>query len=91
MAIVEILSANYIQDQDVILVHAIVEDAVCTRHQTMEDPPEYGPAECCSLVWPNEIDETCKINFSRLSGSDLKSLIENNSSINFNWEVCSNG
>jgi hypothetical protein len=33
-------------DDDVLVVEAVVEDAVLVRSQTMEDPPEWGPALC---------------------------------------------
>jgi hypothetical protein len=33
-------------DDDVLVVEAVVEDAALVRSQTMEDPPEWGPALC---------------------------------------------
>lgn len=89
MAVLEILSASYLPVKDEILVHAIVEDAVCTRPPTMYDPPEFGPAKCFDSICTMQIDENGDIDFTDLSGSQLERLItDNQDSITFNWRLC---
>lgn len=51
MAIVSI--ENCWVEKDYCHIEAIVEDVVLTRAQTLIDPPEFGPALCCTSFDPD--------------------------------------
>ena len=40
-------------EKDYCYIEAIVEDFVLTRAQTLIDPPEFGPALCCTSFDPD--------------------------------------
>ena len=45
MTICQVESIDW-DENGIVYVTAIIEDAVMTRHQTYYDPPEYSPALC---------------------------------------------
>lgn len=52
------------QKEDLVTITAVVEDAIQIAHQTLVDPPEYGPAVCTASFYleegeqiPSEEDE----------------------------------
>jgi hypothetical protein len=54
MAILSIEDLQF--DDKCCYVEAIIEDSVCTRHQTLYDPPEFGPALCSASFNTEDIE-----------------------------------
>lgn len=54
-------------EKDYCYIEAIVEDAVLAKAQTLIDPPEFGPALCCTSFDPNG---------EKIPSADDKKLIE---------------
>ncbi len=74
-----ILSIDEIkQEDDLVSVRAVVEDAVQTHSQTYYDPPEYGPALCESSFYLDE-DE--------ILPKDEEQLLNYLNSLDIFWEV----
>ena len=74
-----ILSIDEIkQEDDLVSVRAVVEDAIQTYSQTYYDPPEYGPALCeCSFY----LDE------DKIIPKDEEQLLNYLNSLDIFWEV----
>lgn len=45
------------KNEDLVTVNAVIEDAIQIAHQTLIDPPEYGPAICTASFYLEEGDE----------------------------------
>lgn len=45
---------NIIQENEEVVVYAILEDVVLTQNQTLYDPPEYGPGLCRAIFSLND-------------------------------------
>jgi hypothetical protein len=74
-----ILSIDEIkQEDDLVSVRAVVEDAVQTYSQTYYDPPEYGPALCETSFYLDE-DE--------ILPKDEEQLLNYLNSLDIFWEV----
>jgi hypothetical protein len=74
-----ILSIDEIkQEDDLVSVRAVVEDAIQTYSQTYYDPPEYGPALCESSFYLDE-DE--------ILPKDEEQLLNYLNSLDIFWEV----
>ena len=74
-----ILSIDEIkQEDDLVSVRAVVEDAIQTYSQTYYDPPEYGPAFCESSFYLDE-DE--------ILPKDEEQLLNYLNSLDIFWEV----
>lgn len=66
------------QENDLVSVRAVVEDAVQTYSQTYYDPPEYGPALCETSFYLDE-DE--------ILPKDEEQLLNYLNSLDIFWEV----
>jgi hypothetical protein len=74
-----ILSIDEIkQEDDLVSVRAVVEDAVQTYSQTYYDPPEYGPALCETSFYLDEDEILLK---------DEEQLLNYLNSLDIFWEV----
>jgi hypothetical protein len=74
-----ILSIDEIkQEDDLVSVRAVVEDAIQTYSQTYYDPPEYGPALCESSFYLDE---------DKIIPKDEEQLLNYLNSLDIFWEV----
>jgi hypothetical protein len=74
-----ILSIDEIkQEDDLVSVRAVVEDAIQTYSQTYYDPPEYGPALCESSFYLDE---------DKILPKDEEQLLNYLNSLDIFWEV----
>ena len=74
-----ILSIDEIkQEDDLVSVRAVVEDAIQTYSQTYYDPPEYGPALCESSFYLDE---------EEILPKDEEQLLNYLNSLDIFWEV----
>lgn len=63
--------------EDIVTVEAVIEDAVQIAHQTLVDPPEYGPAVCTARVYLEE---------GEVIPDNEDELIEYLESLELDWE-----
>jgi hypothetical protein len=56
MNITEILTISF-EDSETVYVEAIAEDYALIHHQTLYDPPEYGPAKVSTFIKLDEIQD----------------------------------
>jgi hypothetical protein len=66
------------QEDDLVFVRAVVEDAVQTYSQTYYEPAEYGPALCEASF---ELDEDGEL------PKNEEDLLDYLNSLNLSWEV----
>lgn len=65
------------QKEDMVTVTAVIEDAIQVAHQTLVDPPEYGPAICTSNFYLDDGEQI---------PTDDDELIEYLEDMNLDWE-----
>jgi hypothetical protein len=69
------------QENDLVFVKAVIEDAVQTYSQTYYEPPEYGPALCESSFYLDEDEELPE---------NEEQLLNYLNSLSLDWEVLPN-
>jgi hypothetical protein len=77
-----ILSVDEVrQENDLVFVKAVIEDAVQTYSQTYYEPAEYGPALCESSFYLDEDEELPE---------NEEQLLNYLNSLSLNWELLPN-